>query len=137
MRPTASWPTSSPYLDELTSWDAWQGWRDLVVRRYREQGQACPLRVLTAQLGHDDPATQALIVDLFTRWRGCIAAGVASLQAQGLVGAAVDPARTAAALLAGIQGGVVIMLASGDVASLEAALDLGLQSLRDSAPLTA
>ena len=35
-----------------------------------------------------------------------------------------------AALLAGIQGGVAIMLATGDLSYLEAALDTAIQSLR-------
>ena len=38
--------------------------------------------------------------------------------------------RVAAALLAGIQGGVGIMLATGDLSYLEAALDIGIGSLR-------
>ena len=36
----------------------------------------------------------------------------------------------AAALLAGIQGGVGVMLATGDLSYLEAALDVGIESLR-------
>ena len=41
-----------------------------------------------------------------------------------------DPDRAAAALLAGIQGGVGIMLATGDLSYLEAALDEGIAALR-------
>jgi hypothetical protein len=36
----------------------------------------------------------------------------------------------AAALLAGIQGGVGVLLATGDLSYLEAALDVGIESLR-------
>ena len=32
-----------PHLGALTSWAAWQRWRDAVVDRYRRQGQHCPL----------------------------------------------------------------------------------------------
>jgi hypothetical protein len=42
----------------------------------------------------------------------------------------LDAGRTAAALLAGIQGGVVMMMSTGDVTPLEAALDLGIGYLR-------
>lgn len=31
-----------PHLGALTSWAAWQRWRDAVVERYRKQGQSCP-----------------------------------------------------------------------------------------------
>jgi hypothetical protein len=37
--------------------------------------------------------------------------------------------RPAAALLAGTQGGVAIMLATGDLSYLEAAMETGIQSL--------
>ena len=42
----------------------------------------------------------------------------------------VSAERVAASLLAGIQGGVGIMLATGDLSYLEAALDVGIASLR-------
>jgi hypothetical protein len=42
----------------------------------------------------------------------------------------VQPDRAAAALLAGIQGGVVIMLATGGISHLEVALDQGIAALR-------
>ena len=38
--------------------------------------------------------------------------------------------RARLALLAGIQGGVGIMLSTGDLSYLEAALDVGIESLR-------
>ena len=41
-----------------------------------------------------------------------------------------DANRIAAALLAGIQGGVGVLLATGDIGYLEAALDVGIESLR-------
>ncbi len=83
-----------PYLGELTSWAAWQRWRDAVVNRYRRQGQHCPLAVLMSELGRTTPA---------------------------------------AALLAGVQGGVGILLATGDLGFLEAALDRGIAALRTEA----
>jgi hypothetical protein len=52
------------------------------------------------------------------------------MQEQGKVAARVDADRVAAALLAGIQGGVGIMLATGDLPYLEAALDEGIGGLR-------
>ena len=59
-----------------------------------------------------------------------IAAGVAHMQAQGKIAAGVDARRASAALLAGIQGGVGILLATGDISYLEAALDVGIKNLR-------
>lgn len=55
------------------------------------------------------------------------------MQAAGNISPAVDPDRAAAACVAGIQGGVVILLATGDIGHLKAALELFLGHLRDAA----
>jgi hypothetical protein len=52
------------------------------------------------------------------------------MQDRGQVDIGVDPDQSAAALLAGIQGGVGVMLATGDLSYLEAALDVGIAALR-------
>ncbi|HEU0165056.1 MAG TPA: TetR/AcrR family transcriptional regulator [Thermomicrobiales bacterium] len=119
-----------PYLDDLGSWEAWQSWRDLVVERYRSQGQECPLSILLSQIGRGYPETQSIVVNLMRRWQGAIATGIRTMQAKGEVKPALDADRSAAALLAGIQGGVVVMLATGEITNLEAALDVGIASLR-------
>ncbi|MFD0517180.1 TetR/AcrR family transcriptional regulator [Paractinoplanes durhamensis] len=45
-----------PMLGDLSSWAAWQQWRDSVVRRYLAQGQECPLNSLLGQSGSRSPA---------------------------------------------------------------------------------
>ncbi len=119
-----------PQLGELTSWTAWLRWRDTVVARYRAQGQQCPLNALISQLGRMTPGAQAVVAQLMTQWQSQIAAGVRNMQAAGEVALDLDADRTAAAMLAGIQGGVVMMMSTGDVTPLEAALDLGIGYLR-------
>jgi AcrR family transcriptional regulator len=119
-----------PYLGDLTSWAAWQRWRDAVVERYRRQGQNCPLSVLMSEIGRSTPGAQAVTSALMRQWHDEIAAGVRHMQAAGKVSDEFDAERMAAALLAGIQGGVGIMLATGDLGYLEAALDVGIGSLR-------
>ena len=120
-----------PALDQLTSWTAWQAWRDQVVERYQAQGQACPLAVLTSQLGPGSHEHREVVGGLLRRWQGKIADGIRTMQAAGEVRPEVDADRHAAALLAGIQGGVVIMLATGGISHLEVALDEGIGALRE------
>ena len=98
--------TSSRTSSQLTSWAAWQRWRDAVVERYRRQGQQCPLSTVMSEIGRT-PGAQAVTSTLIDRWRYEIEAGVRAMQAQGKIAAGVDPTRAAAALLAGIQGGVL------------------------------
>ncbi|WP_326568741.1 TetR/AcrR family transcriptional regulator [Amycolatopsis rhabdoformis] len=124
--------SQQPYLGALHTWDAWQAWRDTVVAHYVEQGQHCPLNVVMSQLGRNTPGAQAVSTRLMERWLAELAAGIRHLQATGEIGAAVDPARAASALLAGVQGGVVMLLSTGSSAHLEAALDVGIENLRRS-----
>ncbi|WP_431238291.1 TetR/AcrR family transcriptional regulator [Mycolicibacterium aichiense] len=119
-----------PHLGALTSWAAWQRWRDSVVDRYRKQGQNCPIAVLMSEIGRTTPGAEAVTAELIVAWSGAIAAGIRSMQEQGKVAGSVNAERAAAALLAGIQGGVGIMLATGDLSYLEAALDQGIDALR-------
>ena len=119
-----------PYLGELTSWAAWQRWRDAVVDRYRRQGQNCPLSVLMSEIGRTTPGAQAVTSALMRQWHDEVAAGVRHMQSDDKVSDELNADRVAAALLAGIQGGVGIMLATGDLSYLEAALDIGIASLR-------
>lgn len=119
-----------PQLGDLSSWAAWRAWRDTVLARYREQGQQCPLSALITQLGRATPGAQAVMTELISRWQSQIAVGITRMQAAGEITRDLDAARTAAAILAGIQGGVVMMLSTGSLTPLEAALDLGIEHLR-------
>lgn len=119
-----------PHLSSLTSWAAWQRWRDVVIERYRRQGQNCPIAVLMSEIGRTSTGAQAVTTELIDSWRSAIAEGIAAMQQQDKIARAVDPERAAAALLAGIQGGVGIMLATGDLTYLEAALDERISALR-------
>jgi AcrR family transcriptional regulator len=119
-----------PHLKALTSWAAWRRWRDAVVERYRRQGQHCPLAVLMSEIGRSSPGSQAVTAALMREWHDEIATGVRHMQGRGQMVATVDAERAAASLLAGIQGGVGIMLSTGDLSYLEAALDVGIESLR-------
>lgn len=119
-----------PHLSALTSWAAWQRWRDVVVDRYRRQGQNCAIAVLMSEIGRTTPGAQAVTAELMAKWHHAIATGIRGMQQQGKIAGRLDADRSAAALLAGIQGGVGIMLATGDLSYLEAALDEGIAGLR-------
>ncbi|MFG6192702.1 TetR/AcrR family transcriptional regulator [Nonomuraea sp. JJY05] len=123
-----------PALGELTSWPAWQRWRDTVVDHYRRQGRLCPLNSVTSQLGSRTPAAQAVVIELMRRWQAEIATGVRHMQDAGEIDPDLDPDHAAAALLAGIQGGVLIQMSTGEVTHLEAALDMGIAHLRAHRP---
>ncbi|MFI6631603.1 TetR/AcrR family transcriptional regulator [Nonomuraea fuscirosea] len=118
-----------PQLGYLTSWQAWLEWRDKVVERYRQQGRHCPLNSVMSYLGNTTPAAQAVVSELMSRWQREIGAGVRHMQAIGEIAPGLDPDRAAAAVLACIQGGVLIQLSTGEITHLEAALDMAIAHL--------
>ncbi|MFI9201963.1 TetR/AcrR family transcriptional regulator [Streptomyces sp. NPDC053048] len=121
-----------PELSSLTSWPAWQLWRDKVVARYRAQGSDCPLHAALARLGGTTDATRTVAGELIGRWQHQLAAGIRHMQGSGAIAPELDADREAAALLAGIQGGVLILMTTGGSTHLEAALDRGIAHLRAS-----
>ncbi|MEW2303756.1 helix-turn-helix domain-containing protein [Streptomyces sp. NPDC006655] len=124
-----------PYLGCLDSWENWERWRDVVVARYEILGDTCPLGSLFLQVGRSTPGARAIVAELMRRWQESLAAGIRALRAAGgpsaeFPSAEFDVDARAAALLAAIQGGVSILLATGRSDHLRAALDQGLADLR-------
>lgn len=119
-----------PYLGSLDSWEAWEQWRDVVVKRYETQGDECPLGSLFLQVGRATPGARAIVIEMLRRWQEDLAAGIRALQATGALPTGLDVDRRAAALLAAIQGGVSILLSTGQSTHLRAALDQGIADLR-------
>lgn len=126
-----------PHLDDLgrlDTWQAWRDWRDAVVRRYERQGVHCPLGVLITELGRTTPAAQSLTGQLLAQWQSALRHGVRRMQDSGRIDPELDADRTAAALIAAVQGGVTILMSTGSTAHLEAALDTAMHLLRSRAP---
>ncbi|WP_327292956.1 TetR/AcrR family transcriptional regulator [Streptomyces sp. NBC_01198] len=123
-----------PYLSALDSWDAWLRWRDVVVERYEEQGDTCPLGSLIQQVGRTSPGARAIVSRLLGEWQAHLAGGMRALRRDGLLPDTFDVDASAAALLAGVQGGVAILLATGETTHLKAALDVAITQLQDAGP---
>ncbi|MEJ1229761.1 MAG: TetR/AcrR family transcriptional regulator [Galbitalea sp.] len=120
-----------PYLGDLSSWQAWDDWRRVLIARYRAQGTHCPLNSLMGKVG-TIPGSAAVVTALLTRWQGQLAEGIRLMQGARLIRAELSPERTAAALVAGIQGGVVVMWSTGNTAHLESVLDVLFTEMRRS-----
>ena len=118
-----------PQLGNLTTWAAWTEWRDIVVARYRAQGMDCPLSALMSQVGRSTPGARAVVSELMSQWEALVRAGIEELQSTGEADADLDAAQVAAALIAGIQGGVGMLMTTGSTHHLEAAIDLVLDRL--------
>jgi AcrR family transcriptional regulator len=115
-----------PFLNQLGSAETWTAWREVIVRKYAEQGDRCPLTALTRQLSPSDPGIRPIVAELLTEWHRRLADGVRCSQRLAVVDRGLDPNAAAASILAAVQGGVVLMQATGDVGYLEHALDTAL-----------
>jgi AcrR family transcriptional regulator len=120
-----------PHLGALTSWAAWERWRDAVIARYRAQGRNCPLGSLLSQVGGGGtPGAAEVVASLLARWREHIRRGIAEMQAAGLVRGGLDADRVAAAFVTGIQGGVSVLRTTGSTEYLETTFDSLIEYLR-------
>jgi AcrR family transcriptional regulator len=123
-----------PEIHDLATWESWERWRAGLVRYYIDLGRwACPIGSLATQLAATDAETARTVTEAMAAWRGLLAAGVARLQAAGLVDPGAEPARLAAAVLAAIQGGLVLSQPERSAWPLQAALDQVLVALTASA----
>ncbi|MYW96974.1 TetR/AcrR family transcriptional regulator [Amycolatopsis rubida] len=119
-----------PSLGALRTWDDFRTWQQVVLRHYTEQGRHCPLNVVMSQIGRNTPGAQAVVTQLMQRWLGELTAGIENLRAAGEIRPGLDPKQAASALLAGVQGGVLMLLTTGEPQHLEAALEVGIAGLR-------
>ncbi|MFJ7497335.1 TetR/AcrR family transcriptional regulator [Streptomyces sp. NPDC097727] len=114
-----------PYLGNLSTWDAWQKWQQAVLDHYTALGQQCPLGSLTTELGKSSPQARDIISTLFDEWEGALLLGVQAMTPDEPT-AARDRARS---ILTAVQGGVVMLQATGRTDYLHAALAAALQPL--------
>lgn len=124
-----------PEIYDLSTRASWQRWRDALVDYYIGRGRwACPIGSLVAEAAHTDPDLAAMLTAAFAEWRDLLAAGVTRMQAGGARPDAdptrmVGPKHVATAILAAIQGGLLLSQSERDPWPLQAALDQSMHSL--------
>ena len=121
-----------PLLANLDSIEALKAWRDVIVSIHRDgrTQQGCPMGSLTSELARSTPATRAELLAGFNRWEQALRDGLQAMRDRGELPARVDPERFALALLAAVQGGLVLTQARRDTVALEASLDTVIDCLR-------
>jgi AcrR family transcriptional regulator len=114
-----------PWLSRLDSLHGIRAWRDYVVNtmRRRECRGGCHIGSLASELSDLDPAARSDLAAAFQRWISAIRDGLQAMQDRGELRAEADVARLACALMAAVEGGLLLAKAQRDVAPLEAALD--------------
>ena len=121
-------------LARLDSLGALRAWRDVVVDARQQHGAGgCPLGSLSSELSDDHPWARDALAASFTAWSEAIRAGLAAMVDNGSLPRDTDPGRLALALLAAVQGGLLLAQAQHTTDALEAALDTVIAHIRDHA----
>jgi AcrR family transcriptional regulator len=125
-----------PLLSRLDSFTALEAWRDLIVdlQRARHCVGGCPIGSLASEVADSDPEARKELVTGFARWEGAIRDGLTAMRDRGELRPDADPVRLALAMLAALQGGLLLTQTRRDTAALEAGLDTTLDCIRAYAP---
>jgi TetR/AcrR family transcriptional regulator, transcriptional repressor for nem operon len=107
-------------------------WRNAVVdvMRGRSCIGGCPIGSLANELSDTDPLARARLARAFAQWEDMIREGLAAIVERGELPSGSDVDRLAMAVLAGVQGGLLLSQLRRDTEPLEAALDTMIEHLR-------
>ncbi|OBG31321.1 TetR/AcrR family transcriptional regulator [Mycobacterium sp. E3198] len=119
-------------LDRIENIDDLCRWRDILVDLVRRLGcvGGCPLGSMANELAETDPVARARLARSFAQWENLIRDGLVAIAARGELPDGTDTDRIALAMLAGVQGGLLLSQLRRDTAPLEAAVDTLIEHLR-------
>lgn len=119
-------------LDRLECLDDLRRWRDIMVEMMRSLGciGGCPIGSLANELTETDPLARAQLSRSFAQWENIIREGLDVIATRGELPDHADVSNLALAMLAAIQGGLLLSQIRRDTAPLEAAVDTMIEHLR-------
>jgi TetR/AcrR family transcriptional regulator, transcriptional repressor for nem operon len=114
---------------DFATLDGLRAWRDWLVEHQREIDGVggCPIGSLGSELAETDPEARAGVAAAFNRWEAAIHNGLREMHARGRLAPDADPDALALALLAALQGGLLLTQIQRNTRPLEAALDAMLE----------
>jgi TetR/AcrR family transcriptional regulator, transcriptional repressor for nem operon len=121
---------NSSHLGRLDSFEALRVWRDAMVAANRAGGVGgCPLGSLANELAAHSEDARHQLGQSFAAWGRVIEAGLRRMRESGQIKSNADPKAMSVALLAAIQGGILLSKTAHDSRPLEVALDMALKHL--------
>jgi AcrR family transcriptional regulator len=116
----------APLFDRLDSIKGLRAWRDALVeyqRRMQCKG-GCPIGSIGGEVAESNPEARLAVASGFLRWEGAIREGLTAMHVRGELDG--DPQDLALAVLAALQGGLMLTQIHRNVRPLEVALDAAL-----------
>jgi TetR/AcrR family transcriptional regulator, transcriptional repressor for nem operon len=125
-----------PALAAIEGIDGLRAWRDMIVSIQRDADcrGGCPLGSLGSELAELDHLARGDVAAGYARWEAAISACLTGMRDRGQLSAAADPAQLATAVLAALQGGLLLAKVERDVRPLAAALDVMISLIASLAP---
>jgi TetR/AcrR family transcriptional repressor of nem operon len=108
---------------------------DLVERDLECVG-GCPLGSLSSELSERDPPARQALAEGFMQWPSAIRDGLQHMIEQGVLRDDADPERLSLAMLAALQGGLLLAQSQRNTAALEAGLDAIIERIHYHAVVT-
>ena len=118
----------SPPIDELDSIDALRRWAKTVEHLHRASGGGgCPLGSLANELAHRSDGARILLQEGFRAWTDRLARGFERMQSRGDLDVDTSPTELAVAMVAAVEGGLLLAKTARSPAPLKCALDMALR----------
>jgi TetR/AcrR family transcriptional regulator, transcriptional repressor for nem operon len=121
-------------LSTLDSLAAFRRWCDVVVAIQESKlngGAGCALGKLASELGDTDEDAHHLLVEGFDRWKEPIRKGLETMRDRGDLESQIDADDLAEAILASLQGGLLLAQVRRNVLPLRQSLDMMLDYLAE------
>jgi AcrR family transcriptional regulator len=116
--------THERLLDSLDSLDALRRWRNALLALNRQDG--CPLGALVYQLPQGAKGARDVVGDGFEAWRRWVEDGLVKMRERGELSKDANPADIALAVLAAVQGGLLLSKGKKSNRPLEVAFEMAL-----------
>jgi TetR/AcrR family transcriptional regulator, transcriptional repressor for nem operon len=120
------------FLSDLDSFEALYAWRDFIVdiqiKRNCEGG--CPLGSLASELAEVNTEAQQEIMSSFIEWEDSIRNGLRNMVNRGELNSNADPDKLAIALLAALQGSILLAQVRRDPKPIIITLDAMIEHIR-------
>ena len=125
-----------PMLAAIEDVDGLRAWRDKIVSIEEDAGCAggCPLGSLGSELAELDHEARNDVAAGCSRWEAAIRACLQRMRDRGQLVPDADPGQLAAAMLAALQGGLLLAQIERSVRPLAAALDVMISLTESLAP---
>jgi TetR/AcrR family transcriptional regulator, transcriptional repressor for nem operon len=128
--------THEPALAAIEGIDGLRAWRDMIVSLTEDAGcqGGCPLGSLGSELAELDHAARRDVAAGFSRWEAAIRTCLQGMRDRGQLVPSADTGQLATAMLAALEGGLLLAQIERNVRPLAAALDVMISLTESLAP---